>query len=192
MSKYLYILDNGHGLNTKKKESKVWRDGTQLKEYLFTRNVVKYLSFMLKDAKIDYKILVPELKDIPIKSGRAVRANEFSKYKDSIVISIHANKFPPDDRVNGFETHYYKRNGFESKKGKEIAEVFQKYIGKLGNDRGIKGSPFAILRWTKCVSILTENGFYSNEKECRKLMNPEFQYEIALQHYKAIQELETI
>jgi N-acetylmuramoyl-L-alanine amidase len=190
MSKYLYILDNGHGLNTTKKESKVWQDGTQLKEYQFNRNVVKYLSFMLRDAKIDFEILVTELKDIPLKSGRAVRANEFSKNRDSIVISIHANKFPPDDRVNGFETHYFKRSGYESKRGKEIAKIFQKHIGTLGNNRGIKGSQFAILRWPKSPSILTENGYYTNEKECKKLMTSDFQYEIALQHYKAIQEIE--
>ncbi|GAG33524.1 unnamed protein product [marine sediment metagenome] len=190
MSKYLYILDNGHGLNTKNKESKVWRDGTQLKEYQFNRDVVKLLSFMLRQNRIDCKILVPELKDIPIKSGRAVRVNEYAKRKDSIVISIHSNRFPPDKRVNGFETHYFARNGYESEKGKEIAKIFQKHLGKLGNDRGIKGSPFAILRWTDCPSILTENGFYTNETECKKLMSKDFQFDIAHKHYKAIQEIE--
>ena len=57
MSKYLYILDNGHGLNTKNKESKVWQDCTQLKEYIFNRDVVKLLSFMLRKDDIDFEII---------------------------------------------------------------------------------------------------------------------------------------
>lgn len=190
MSKYLYLLDNGHGVETKKKSSPRWKDGTQLHEYEFNRNVVKYLSFMLKDAKIDYEILVPELNDIPIRHVRAVRANEHPRIKYSILISIHANKYPPNEKVNGFETHYFKRNDYESERGKEIALVFQKYLGTLGNDRGTKGSPFAILRWPKCPAILTENGFYSNETECRRLMTTDFQYKIAEQHFNAIKELE--
>lgn len=186
MSKYLYILNNGHGNNTYIKglnpyrQSEVFKDGTQLKEYQVTRNVVKFLSHMLKEDGIDYEILVPELNDISIRE-RVKRANEIP---NSIYLSIHFNWFT-DKSVRGFETHY------KSEKGKALALVFQKHTGQLGRDRGIKKSNFMELRLTNMPAILTENGYYSNEKEAKKLMTNDFQYEVAEKHYKAIQELET-
>lgn len=181
MSKYLYILDNGHGDTTKLKESHEWNDGSKLYEYEFNRKVVSYLSFMLREASINYHILVDTDKDISL-AQRVKDANNIAK--DSIYISIHSNQFT-DNRVHGFETHYYKA-------GKQIAEIFQKYIGQLGKDRGIKQSNFYVIKNTSMPAILTENGFYSNEKECKKLLTPEFQYEIAEAHFKAIQEIEII
>jgi len=179
MSKFTWILDNGHGLETKKKESVVWDNNTQLKEYEFNRGVVKYLSFMLRDAKIDYTILVPEINDISL-SERVKRANK--KNVDSIFISVHGNQYT-DSRVHGFETHYYNA-------GKEYAEIFQKHIGQLGKDRGIKQSNFYVIKNTKMPAILTENGFYSNEKECAKMLTNDFQYEIAEAHFRGILEIE--
>jgi len=181
MSKYLYILDNGHGLNTKNKESIIWKDGTQLKEYQFNRDIVKYLSFMLRESNIDFEILVPELRDVALRE-RVSRANELGKHRDSILISVHSNQFT-DEKVFGFETHYYKS-------GLKIAEIFQKYTGTLSKDRGIKQSNFYIIKNTSMSAILTENGFYSNEKQCKDLLNPQFQYNIAEQHFRAILELE--
>lgn len=186
MSKYLYLIDNGHGIGTKNKESIIFKDGAQLKEYLFNRGVAKFLSFMLRQSKIDYEILVPELKDIPIKKGRVVRADEFAKQRECILISIHSDQYFDDTSVNGFATYYI------SEKGKQIAKVFQKHLGKLGRNRGVKKANFGILRLPKCVAVLTENGFYSNEIECRKLMNPDFQFDIANAHLQAIKELETL
>ena len=183
MSKYLYILDNGHGNDTKGKRSPLWGNGTQLLEYDFNRGIVKYLSFMLRQHKIDCEILVPELNDISLKE-RVKRANELAKKRESILISVHGNAFG-DERVNGFETHCY------SDAGSEIAKVFQKRIGKLGNNRGVKYSNFYILKHTSMPAILTENGFYSNEIECKKMLTNEFQYEIANEHLTAILKIES-
>ena len=75
MSKYTYILDNGHGKDTFIKsdklnpyrKSKVFEDGSQFFEYEFARNVVKYLSFMLRQNRIECFTLVPGLNDISVK-----------------------------------------------------------------------------------------------------------------------------
>lgn len=184
MSKYLYILDNGHGIETLKKQSPVWNDGSLLMEYEFNRNIVKYLSFMLRQSKIECEVLVPELKDITL-IERCNRANKLGIKRDCLYISVHGNKFT-DPRVHGFETHY------KSESGKFFAEIFQRYIGKLGKNRGIKQSNFKVLRSTAMPAILTENGFYSNEKECKKMLTSEFQYEIASQHLKAIKKIESL
>lgn len=188
MSKFLYILDNGHGNNTYIKginayrKSKVWNDGTRLLEFEFTRNVVKYLSFMLRQENIDCNILVPEQIDIFL-TERCRRANVLSTTKSSLLISIHSNYFT-DEKVSGFETHYY------SEKGKGFAQTFQDQLQILGNNRGLKQSEYYILKHTQMPSILTENGFYSNEKECKKLLTQEFQYQIAEAHFKAIKIIE--
>jgi len=182
MSKYLYLLDPGHGFNTKKKESVIWKDGTQLREYQFTRSVVKFLSFMLRENNIDFEILVTELKDISLKE-RVKRANELGKHRESILISIHGNQFT-SEKVHGFETHFYKA-------GEKIAEVLQKHIGTLGRNRGVKKSNFYIIKNSSMPAILTENGFYSNELESKKMLTPDFQYKIAMKHFEAILEIET-
>jgi N-acetylmuramoyl-L-alanine amidase len=178
MSKYTYILDNGHGEETKLKESPEWNDGSKLYEYQFNRAVVKLLSFMLRQAKIDCKILVPEETDISL-SERVKRANGIP---NSIFISVHGNQYT-SEKVHGLETHYYKA-------GYKIAQVFQKHLGKLGKNRGVKQSNFYVIKNTNMPAILTENGFYSNEKECKKMLSQDFQYEIANAHYKAIKEIE--
>ena len=184
MSKYLYILDNGHGNDTKGKRSPIWVDGSQLLEYEFNRNIVKYLSFMLKQHKIDCEILVPEIEDISLKE-RCIRANHYHTQQNSILISIHGNAFT-DEKINGFETHYL------SKSGLFFAKIFQKRFKNLGKDRGVKKSNFYILKNTTMPAILTENGFYSNENECRKMMTSEFQYDIANEHCKSILKIESL
>jgi len=179
MSKFIYILDAGHGVETKKKESPEWNDGTKLYEYEFNRNIVSYLSFMLRESGIKYHVLVDSENDLSL-SKRVKKANEIKE--DSIYISVHSNQFT-DNRVNGFETHYYNS-------GEKYAKIFQKHIGLLGKDRGLKQSSFYVIKNTDMPAILTENGFYSNEKECKKLLTPEFQYQIAEAHFRAILEIE--
>ena len=183
----LYILDAGHGVDTyipglnPYRKSELFKDGSQLFEYEFNRNVVSYLSFMLRSNGFNYHVLVDTDKDIPLKE-RVKKANEIAKGKDALFISIHSNWFK-NKKINGFETHYYNA-------GLEYAKIFQKYTGELGRDRGIKKSNFYVLKHTSMPAILTENGFYSHEKECRKLLTPEFQYKIAEQHFEAIKEIE--
>ena len=107
----------------------------------------------------------------------------YALYQKPYSLSANTRKFT-DDRVFGIETHYYKA-------GKEIAEVFQNQLKGLSKNRGIKQSNFYIIKYTSMPAILTENGFYSNEDQCREMLTKDFQYEIAYQHYKATKEIET-
>lgn len=184
MSKFTYILDNGHGIDKKGKRSPIWKGGDQLLEYDFNRKVLKYLLFMLRQHKISCENLVPEENDISL-SERVKRVNEIVKNKPSVLISIHGNAFTQES-VHGFETHYY------DTKSTVLAKTFQKHLKKLGKDRGIKQSNFYIIKNVNIPAVLTENGFYTNEIECRKMMSPEFQYDIANMHLEAIKEYERI
>ena len=86
------------------------------------------------------------------------------------VISFHANSF--NTHVSGAETLYY----YKSKKGKQIAEIFQsKLTTVLGlNDRGTKAKSSEqrggyLLRNTKAPCIIVEPFFIDNDVECKSM-----------------------
>jgi N-acetylmuramoyl-L-alanine amidase len=189
-SKYLWLLDNGHGRDTKGKRSPVWDDGTQLFEFKFNRDVIDNLGLLLDQDGIEYTLICPELKDVSLKE-RCRRANSEMKRssKPTIFISVHGNAFT-DSNVKGAETHHYPN----SEEGKRLSHIMQKHLVKYSgfNDRGLKESKFKVLRSTKMPAMLTENGFYSNFEECKKMMTNKYKRLIAYGHYAAIREIEGI
>ena len=80
-SKYLWLLDNGHGgvidglYQTEGKRSPVWDDGSVLYEGEFNRSIVNRLIEMLTAARINYVNIVPELEDISL-NERLAASNE--------------------------------------------------------------------------------------------------------------------
>lgn len=186
----LYILDNGHGLNTEGKRSPVY-DGIQLLEYEFNRDIVNRLGTMLSWAGIEYRTLVPETQDIPL-SERVRRANAWGA-RDSVLVSIHANA----GGGNGLEVWTSKGET----KSDAIATVFLQTMAltfpeaKIRQDN-IDGDPdkeadFYILKNTTMPAILTENFFMDNKSDCTKyLMTEEGRSLIAFAHYLAIVSIE--
>ncbi len=55
-----------------------------------------------------------------------------------------------------------------------------------GVNRGVKGASFVVLRNFNMPAVLVEVGFMSNPDECRKLMQPTFQYNAAAAIYNAV------
>ena len=53
-----------------------------------------------------------------------------------------------------------------------------------------KEAQFYVLRKTRCPAILIENFFMTNYRECKLLMNEEFQNRIVDCHFKSILEIE--
>ena len=157
MSKYLYIIDNGHGIDTNDKESPFFINGEKFYEYAFNRSVAKFLSFELKSKHIDYHLLVPEEKNIYLKE-RVLRANKLQSKRKCILISIHADKLNSAPEANGISVFY------KSNKGKALACIFQNcLINSLRlKDRGIREANYYILKYTSMPSVLTENGFIPN------------------------------
>ena len=64
--KILWILDNGHGIDTPGKRSPRLTDGRQLLEYRFNREVVGLILALLEMKSLKSIQLVPEEKDIPL------------------------------------------------------------------------------------------------------------------------------
>ena len=195
-SKTLVILDAGHGIDTPGKRSPVWSNGTQLFEWKFNRNIVDYIIGYLEVANISYVKLIEESQDISLKE-RVDRINSiFKEYKDKYkiyLVSIHGNAADNAPTANGIEVF----TSIGETKSDTIAEVFYSKLKNLGwkmrpnrSNKGGKEENFYILKNSHCPAVLTENGFYTNEEECKKMLEFYWQKEIALAHYKAIQDIE--
>jgi N-acetylmuramoyl-L-alanine amidase len=188
----LVILDNGHGNQTSGKRSPKWTDGSQLFEYVFTRNVVEAIAAQLSLIGIDSHILVPERFDLSLKK-RVIRANKIiARVKYCILLSIHGNGHG-NENAKGFEVWTYPKC---SDKSKELAQLIynkadQYNIFKMRPDYR-DGNPDKSARFkinsVNCPSILTESGFYTNEEECKYMMSITGQNEIAAIHTEAIKE----
>ncbi len=188
MSEFHWIIDNGHGRDTRGKRSPEWDNGKQLFEFQFNRKIVHLILSYLDETDIDYTELVPELKDISLRK-RTKRANKVQKHSDKpcILFSVHGNAYS-DPNVKGIETFCYPG----SEDGYFIADIFQEYLIKFTewNNRGVKTAKYYILRNTKMPAILTENGFYTNFEECMKMMDESWQRKIAQAHFEAIRNIE--
>lgn len=191
MTKSLWILDNGHGKGTPGKRSPEFVDGSRLYEYEFTRSIVKKLKEKLDAAQISCHILVPEVDGDIALAERVRRANNLDSSLPKLFISVHGNASGSGMRwetASGIETYHYSA----SLKGRRLAAVFQEnLVQTLGwKDRGVKTASFYVIKKTKMPAILTENGFYTNEAECRKMLSNAGREKIADAHFKAIQEVE--
>ena len=195
-SKTLVILDAGHGIDTPGKRSPIWSNNTQLFEWKFNRDIVDSIIGYLQVANISYVKLIEESQDISLKE-RVDRINTiYKENKDKYkvyLISIHGNAADNAPTANGIEVF----TSIGETKSDTIAEVFYSKLKNLGwkmrpnrSNKGGKEENFYILKNSHCPAVLTENGFYTNEEECKKMLEFYWQKEIALAHYKAMQDIE--
>jgi N-acetylmuramoyl-L-alanine amidase len=190
--KLLWILDNGHGVDTPGKRSPRLTDGRQFREYLFNREVVTLMMSMLEQQDLKAHRLVPEEEDIPL-STRVARANALNRTQLCVLVAVHSNAYGDGRHFTvprGIETYYHE----SSEAGKRIAEMFQENLIQVTGwkDRGIRRGDFQILRQTAMPAILTENGFYTNREQCEYLLDPDWRERIAAAHVEAIREIEAM
>ena len=198
-SKTLVILDNGHGDNTPGKRSPIWDDGSQLFEWAYNRVLVKYVKDYMKVLGVSYVVLVTENEDIALPE-RVKRANKVykenrEKYDLVYLVSIHGNAFKKST-AKGIEVF----TSVGQTMADPIAEKFYTELKDIGwkmrrdiqdgdNDKEEK---FYILMHTEMPAILTENGFYTNKEECKKMLEFSWNMEIAKAHYRSIYEIEKL
>lgn len=191
-SRYLWCLDNGHGKLTPGKRSPKLKDGGQFFEYEFNRDVVQRIIKSLDSLGIAYYNVVPDVNVDNFLQGRVLRANNHPSSMQKIFVSVHSNAGTGNwTPANGIETWYF----YRSKTGAKVAAIFQKHLIEKTNwvNRGIKSRPreqFYVLKNTNMPAILTENGFFNNEKQVYELMKPEVRQTIADAHVAAILEIE--
>ena len=203
-SKYLWILDNGHGgmvdgvYQTPGKRSPVWPDGTQLFEGEFNRAIVDRLMKKCEANGIDAINLIDTPKDVSL-TERVNTANRLAKSseKPCIYVSIHADAFT-DETANGWSV--YTSPG--TTKSDDIATIlFEKaarefkgeYMrsDKYSDGDVDKEAKFTVLTGTNMPAILSENFFMTNSSNCHKyLLSEEGRDRIAKIHFEMIQQVE--
>lgn len=203
-SKYLWILDNGHGgiidgvYQTAGKRSPIWDDGTQLFEGEFNRAVVKRIAKYCDKNKIDYINLVDTNEDVPL-STRVKLANEVYREseKPCIYISVHANGFS-DESADGWEVFTSpgetQSDSIATALYEEAEKEFPRYkMRKDTTDGDVdKESNFYVLIHTAMPAVLSENFFMTNEKECKNiLLSEEGRDRVAKIHTEMINKIES-
>ena len=202
-SKYIWILDNGHGgiingvYQTAGKRSPIWDDGTQLFEGEFNRAIVDRIAKYCDKNNIEYINLVDTNEDVSL-STRVKMANEVYRESDKpcIYVSIHANGFT-DESANGWEV--FTSPG--ETKSDHIATVLYEEVEKEfplirmrkdTTDGDVdKEAKYTVLMDTAMSAILSENFFMTNEKECKTiLMSESGRNQIANAHIEMINKIE--
>lgn len=108
----------------------------------------------------------------------AERCNISNKANADAFISIHLNS-ATNKEATGIETWKYKGCGSTTSK---LASSIQENLIKETNakDRGVKvTSLFYVLKKTKAPAALVECGFISNDSECKKLFDANYQNKLA-------------
>lgn len=171
------ILDNGHGIETPGKRSPIWKDGTQLFEWEFNRDVVRHIASKLTTLGFDVRVIVPESSDISL-SERVRRTNSICKEREAgncIFISIHANA----GGGTGWEAYTTPGQNNSDKFAAVLYEEAEKKWGKQWKIRkdtsdgdADKEASFQVIRGANCPAVLVENFFMDTEKDCRYIMSP--------------------
>ena len=199
MSKYLYLLDAGHGglidgkYQTSGKRSPKFDDGSILYEGVNNRDNVARLIKELRQREISCLDIVNTNEDISL--GERVRtANKLNKEQKCIYLSMHSNA-----SGNGKDWGKATGNGVYiyptcSKITRKLATYFSYEIGeqfaKLTNHRGIRERNFYVLRKTNCPAILFEMGFHDHKEESKLMLTEKWKETLVSAICDAIVEFE--
>ena len=187
------LIDNGHGQSTPGKRSP---DGRFL-EFQFNRAIAKQIVDDLRDRGYDAELLVPEDDDISL-TERCRRVNAWCLLhgkKNAICISIHFNAHGNGyewTKASGWAIYTSKGNTAADELATAIAEAAKTNLPAMKmradfSDGDIDfEEDFKILRGTLCPCVLSENGFMTNEKECRWLQTEEALSALVKTHVEGI------
>ena len=178
-------ISDGHGENTpgKRTPSISELNNRVIHENEFNREVVRLLDIELKRCGFKTLLVAPTNEDTPMPERiRLANSNNADAY-----ISIHYNAFDgkfDDYDPEGLSVHVYPGNPTD----RRLGECILKYLkeGTTQKNRGIVESDFYVLRNAKMPAALSENGFMDNKVEAMRMLNVDYQKEVAREHAKGI------
>jgi N-acetylmuramoyl-L-alanine amidase len=179
-------VSHGHELTTSDKETPPIPElnGRIIKENEFNKAVALKLMAIL--VRCGMEVLDVSATDNDCLRDRVTRANDWNA---DIFVAIHYNAYDgkfdgPGKDPEGISIYIYP----ESKKGRKLAECVLKHLsqGTPQKIRGIKEKGFYVLKYTKMPAMLSENGFMDNKVEALRMLNEDFQNEVAEEHAKGI------
>ena len=174
MTKQTIVIDAGHGgtdpgaINGVYKEA----DAALVISYLLAEELIKK----------GYKAIMTRSDDTFIELYDRCKIANY--HNTDLFISIHLNA-SANKSAYGVETWCHTN----SVKGNQFAGIVQnELIDELqARDRGVKQSAsLCVLKHTKAPAILIETGFISNDNECKKLFDSEYQKQIVKAIIRAI------
>jgi len=199
MSKFLYILDAGHGgLNpngvyaTSGKRSPEFDDGSVLYEGVENRKKVKAITELMKKRNLDFETVHHDWKDNSLGS-RVRQANQLNRSRPCIYISIHSDAYGTGwTSPSGIGVYHFQG----SKQSKKIAKLFRQELtcnfDGIALDRKIKEARFFVLHHTHMSAVLLELGFHSNKEEAKRMMSDEWTDLVAKSVVDACELIETM
>lgn len=202
-NKLTVIIDAGHGgiidgnYVTPGKRSPMWKDGKQLYEGVFNREVAEYLTEYMKKDGMEY-IYLDSNHDVPLEVRTDIYNMLHKLYPNSLLISIHANAAAAES-AHGFEV--FTTPG--ATKSDKFADIwFAKFQATyptftmredVADSDHDKEAKFWVIRAVDMPAVLIEHGFMTNEAECRNvLMNESFRMGFAKTIYDCIKKSEPI
>ena len=188
----IILFDNGHGQETPGKRSPLWKDGRQLFEWEFNRDMVRRIILKCEHTGIRAVKLVPETFDVSLEE-RCKRANLWYDRCNGncVVLSIHANA----GGGTGFEVYtspgQTKADPIATKLIEQLQQDFPeiKIRKDMADGDPDKEAGFYILKHTKAPAILAENLFMDNEADCQLLMAEDFRDKLADSYVKFLKTL---
>lgn len=193
----IVLIDAGHGKNTPGKRSPKLKNGKQLLEWEFNRDLAARIQKKLEAFKIKTVMLVTEKNDVSL-DERCARANKyFDAGEPCILLSVHANAF-------GDGSAFTEPSGWEAFSSEGVTEsdnitaklyqAAEEVCGSMisirtnGYSKEFPGKEenFKILTGTKMPAVLTENLFYTNEKECTAMFTEETREMLAELNFRGI------
>lgn len=185
--KTIYI-DDGHGLDTPGKRTPVFPighpyEGLLIRENQFNSAVANKLKFLAEAAGLRVVMTAPEMIDVPL-DLRVQRANEDMAAQniallDCAFVSIHYNAYDGrwDSTQGGVEVYHWPG----SRLGESLARCVMDVLveGTPQVNRGIQEARYYVLKGTRMPAILVECGFMDIRKEAERMLDPEFQDEVA-------------
>jgi N-acetylmuramoyl-L-alanine amidase len=185
MSKYLWLIDCGHGgidanghYTTAPAKMHKFSDGLLIQEGVVNRAIGKKTTDLLSANNIKWLVINEDVNDTPL-SARTNAVNKiYERNRNAVLISIHCNASPiPEKPAQGLEIFAYDK---ASDKSKILAQAFCETaitnlsefpLRKQRPNQLYKLANFHMLRESNCPAILIENLFMDNRKEAEFLLS---------------------
>lgn len=184
MTNKIIVLDAGHGLPD---EGASGFNGTS--EQAINLSITLKLQKIIEQSGAKVILTRSDENGIYSKDAKSIRNKKVSDSKNrieiinnsygNILVSIHLNKFTGSSKYNGWQCFYQNSNGDSKTLANLIQESLNDNISKDNKRNIMPIESVYLMQHSKIPSVIVECGFLSNEEECLKLKQDDYQNKLA-------------
>ena len=201
---FCVILDAGHGGIDPKTgryttaPSKMWTHKATATEEEFTfyegvfnREVCELLEEMLLRRGIPVHRTYHSHQDVSLGKRANITNNIADEHSKAVLISIHGNA-AANEKAQGLEVFTSKGQTKSDVLAEHLINCLAQELPEMKMRKDTtdgdqdKEANFYMLRKTKCPAVLSENGFFTNRAEAKKMLSKDYQFKIARAHFCAV------